>query len=32
VRSVPQPIGGRFVVPAQVKSEAPPPDLGTTKE
>jgi hypothetical protein len=32
VRSVPQPIGGRFVVPAQVKSEAPPPDLGATKE
>jgi hypothetical protein len=31
VRSVPQPIGGRFVVPAQVKSEAPPPDLGSTK-
>jgi hypothetical protein len=32
VRSVPQAIGGRFVVPAQVKSEAPPPDLGSTKE
>jgi hypothetical protein len=32
VRSVPQPIGGRFVVPPQVKSEAPPPDLGATKE
>lgn len=32
VRSVPQPIGGRFVVPADVKSEAPPPDLGATKE
>ena len=32
VRSVPQPIGGRFVVPPQVKSEAPPPDLGSTKE
>jgi hypothetical protein len=32
VRSVPQAIGGRFVVPAQVKSEAPAPDLGATKE
>ncbi|HEX4697211.1 MAG TPA: hypothetical protein VH254_06025 [Candidatus Udaeobacter sp.] len=32
VRSVPQPIGGRFVVPPQVKSEAPPPDLGATQE
>ena len=32
VREVPQPIGGRFVVPADVKSEAPPPDLGATKE
>ncbi len=32
VRSVPQPIGGRFVVPAQVKSEAPPPDLPGSKE
>src|SRR6266404_4833386 len=32
VRSVPQPLGGRFVVPPQVKSEAPPPDLGATKE
>jgi hypothetical protein len=32
VRSVPQPIGGRFVVPPQVKSEAPPPDLRATEE
>ena len=32
VREVPQPIGGRFVVPVQVKSEAPPPDLHTRKE
>ena len=32
VRSVPQPIGGRFVVPPQVKSEAPPPDLRATRE
>ena len=32
VREVPQPIGGRFVVPVQVKSEAPPPDLPTRKE
>ena len=32
VHSVPQPIGGRFVVPPQVKSDAPPPDLGSTKE
>jgi hypothetical protein len=32
VRSVPQPIGGRFVVPAQVKSEAPSPDLRATRE
>jgi HEAT repeat protein len=32
VRRVPQPIGGRFVVPADLKSDAPPPDLGATKE
>jgi len=32
VRSVPQPIGGRFVVPADVKNETPPPDLGTREE
>ena len=32
VRSVPQPIGGRFVVPPQVKSEAPPPDLRASEE
>jgi hypothetical protein len=32
VGSVPQPIGGRFVVPPQVKSEAPPPDLRATEE
>jgi len=32
VRSVPQAIGGRFVVPPQVKSEAPPPDLRAREE
>lgn len=32
VRRVPQPIGGRFVVPAQVKSEPPPPELRSEKE
>ena len=32
VREVPQPIGGRFVVPAEVKSEAPSPDLRSKNE
>ena len=32
VREVPQPIGGRFVVPPEVKGEVPPPDLREPKD
>jgi hypothetical protein len=32
VREVQQPVGGRYVVPPQVKSEVPPPDIPARKE